>query len=161
MKNTFFLIASVLILSSCGSDKAGDNAIQLNSTAPQSFVKDSLSADQIERIKKIQSTFAEVYNISVKESIENFKADPNPADEIVVWEHMSKAYEAYLSANPKLELPKKREVFKLILMRSSMAPDEAAKKAGITILTEEEAQAVLAGYTEAPVALDSVPKAGK
>ena len=158
MKTKLFLFSTILFLAACSSDsKEGDQAIKLDSTQPQTIAKDSLSAEQIEKIKKIQSTFADVYTISLKETITNFKADPNPADEIGVWENMATAYENYLKSKPTTDLPKKREIFKLILMRSSMQAEEAIKKATLTILTPEESKEVLSFYTQSPVALDSVP----
>ena len=55
-----------------------------------------------------------------------------------------------MSKNDKLDLPKKREVFKLLLSRSMMPSNEAILNAELKILDENEANKVLSFYTESP-----------
>ncbi|MEZ0129245.1 hypothetical protein AB9T88_05470, partial [Flavobacterium sp. LBUM151] len=51
------------------------------------IVHNELSNDQLEKIKKIQTTFSDVYKISLEETITNFKRDRNPDNEIEIWLH--------------------------------------------------------------------------
>lgn len=61
---------------------------------------------------------------------------------------MSSAYQKYLmSKTDKLDLPRKQEVFKLLLSRSMIPSDEAILNAELKILDENEANKVLSFYT--------------
>lgn len=126
------------------------NDIQLSEV-----VHDSLTADQIQRIKKIQSTFAEVYPMSLEETITNFKRDQNPDNEIDIWLQMANTYHKYVSSKQsKLDLNTKKEVYKLILSRSMMSDEEAIANSKLTILTEKEAKEVLSYYKLKPDPID-------
>ncbi len=122
-------------------------------------VHDSLTTNQIDKIKKIQSTFAEVYPVSLEETITNFKRDQNPDSEIDIWLQMAEAYEKYLTSKQiKLDLNTKKEVYKLILSRSMMSDEEAISNSKLTILTEKEAKEVLSYYSATPDPIDVVKK---
>ena len=120
-------------------------------------VHDSLTTDQVQRIKKIQSTFAEVYPVSLEETITNFKRDQNPDSEIEIWLQMANAYEKYLNRKDgKLDLNKKKEVYKLILSRSMMSDEEAITNSKLSILTEKDAKEVLSYYNLKPAPIDVI-----
>lgn len=137
------------MISSCNFKKEEDNTqtidpknIQLNEV-----IHDSLSKEQIHKIKKIQSTFAEVYRLSLEETITNFKRDQNPDSEIAIWLEMADNYEKYLTSEKNLDLKTKKEVFKLILSRSMMPEEEAIENSNLEILTKEKAKKVLSYYS--------------
>ncbi|MFN3852616.1 MAG: hypothetical protein ACK4NY_24525 [Spirosomataceae bacterium] len=128
------------------------NDIQVNEV-----VHDSLTTAQIDKIKTIQSTFVEVYPVSLEETITNFKRDQNPDNEIDIWLQMADAYKKYLSTKQgKLDLNTKKEVYMLILSRSMMSDEEAITNTKLTILTVKEAKEVLSYYTAAPDLIDVV-----
>jgi hypothetical protein len=52
-----------------------------------------------------------------------------------------------MSKTDKLDLPRKQEVFKLLLSRSMIPSDEAILNAELKILHENEANKVLSFYT--------------
>src|SRR5687768_9289473 len=117
MKNLLFL-PCLLFLSiiSCGQkNEPKDKIVTLdpNQIQQNNIVHDSLSSDQIEKIEIIQSTFFEVDSISLEESIDNFKRDLNPDEEIAIWLDMADAYKKYNSKHPNLPLATKKEVYKL------------------------------------------------
>lgn len=147
--NTILLI----LLFSCNPKKENNEIVNLDSDQIKigEIVHDTLSADNLIKIKHIQSTFQEVYPSTLEETINNFKRDQNPDNEIAIWLDMSSAYKKYLmSKNDKLDLPRKREVFKLLLSRSMMPSNEAILNAELKILDENEANKVLSFYTESP-----------
>lgn len=139
MKTILFICSAVLVFCSCSSN--GKEAQQSLFISPDKIriseiVHDSLTTQQIDAIKIIQSTFLEVYPISLEETITNFKRDQHPDNEIAIWQHMANAYTQYLaSKKPALNLETKKEVFKLLLSRSMMPEEQAIANSNLAILT--------------------------
>lgn len=75
-------------------------------------------AAQLEKIMRIQRIFAEVNPSTLEETIDDFKRDQNPDSEIATWLAMANAYEKITLNNKGLDINKKGEAYKLILMRS-------------------------------------------
>ncbi|HMK04141.1 MAG TPA: hypothetical protein VK489_08120 [Ferruginibacter sp.] len=112
---------------------------------------DTLSSQQLKKIKKIHETFAEVNPASLEETITNFKRDLNPDNEISVWLSMAAAYEKFiLLKGQNVDLKIKEEAFKLILMRSMMPEEEAKAKSDLKILSHKDVQIILNYYNQAP-----------
>ena len=121
--------------------------INPNEIVHSEIVHQELSKEQIEKIKKIQSSLSEVYKISLEESIINFKRDQNPDNEINIWLNMLNAYEKFIHKNGnEITLDKKQEVFKLILMRSMMEENEAITETKCVILNENEIEEIFSNY---------------
>lgn len=160
MKNILLSLSTILLFVSCNSNKDNkQNSQTLNPNDIQisEVVHDSLTAEQIEKIKKIQSTFAEVYPVSLEQTITDFKRDQNPDSEIDIWLQMVDAYEKYLSSKKgNVDLKTKLEVYKLILSRTMMSEEEAIVNTKLTILTEKEAREILSYYTAIPDPIDVV-----
>lgn len=162
MKNLLFISLILLLGSSCNSNKEKDQNIQTihpKDIKVGEIIHDSLNHKQIEEIKKIQSAFAEVYPMSLEETITNFKRDLDVDSEINIWLNMVNAYEKYLNKKEgNLDLNTKKEVFKLILSRSMMSSSEAITNSKLVILTQKDAQEVLSFYTENPDPIDIIKK---
>ncbi|MBO6185704.1 MAG: hypothetical protein J6O88_13625 [Chryseobacterium sp.] len=152
MKNLYIILSAVFIFS-CQRKKENSEIITIESDQIQrnKIIHDTITSDQLDKIKIIQKTFQEVYPVTLKETIDNFKRDQNPDNEIAIWLDMSSAYENYLkSQTNNLDLTKKQEVFKLLLSRSMMPSNEAILNSELKILDENEANKVLSFYTESP-----------
>jgi len=162
MKNILLTLSIILTFHSCNPNKNEKQNIQTinpNDIQISSVVHDSLTTIQIDKIKIIQSTFSEVYPVSLEETITNFKRDQNPDSEIDIWLKMAEAYKKYIDFKKgKLDLNTKKEVYKLILSRSMMSDQEAIENSKLTLLTEKEAKQVLSFYTSIPDSLDVVKK---
>ncbi|SNR58116.1 hypothetical protein [Flavobacterium sp. ov086] len=152
-QTTILLIGLLLILISIFSSyrKTQKNknlqTLNPNELIPGPIVHEQLTNEQIEKIKKIQSTFSDVYPISLEDSITNFKRDRNPDNEIRIWFNMMQAYEKFLSKNLEITLEKKSEVFKLILSRSMMDENKVRSQTECKILTENEMNEIFEYYT--------------
>jgi Ethanolamine utilization protein EutJ (predicted chaperonin) len=154
MKYFTFILSAFLFFSSCNSSQGNKQSSEAIDSAEV-----TLSADQVNKITRIHSVFAEVYPISLKESLTNFKSDQDPDKEIEVWLNMVSAYEKYLNTkNNKLDLNTKKEVFKLILERSMMVDKEAIANSKLLILTPKDAEEVLSFYTAPPEPIDTTGK---
>lgn len=112
-------------------------------------VHETLTPKQIEKITKIHTIFAEVDENSLEQTINDFKRDINPDNEIEIWMQMANAYKGYLSQNTK-NLDEKKEVFKLILSRSMMSTKEAIENSDLKFLSLEDANEVLSFYNNQP-----------
>ncbi len=162
MKNYLLLVALSFFLNCCTSNRKEEPktiTIDPKSIRPSEVVNDSLSTTQIKKITQIQSTFAEVYPVSLEETITNFKRDANPDNEIAIWQDMADAYQKYLKSRTKeTTLDKKKEIFKLLLSRSMMSPEEAIKNSKLKILTNVDAEEVLSFYSNEPKPIDIIKK---
>jgi hypothetical protein len=139
------LVTTGLTLYSC-KDKSNIKSVNANDLTLSPVVHDTLSTAQIEKIKKIQTTFAEVNPSSLEETITNFKRDRNPDNEIAIWLVMASAYENFISKRATLNLDKKEEVYKLILMRSMYNEAEAKIKSELKLLTDKEVLEIFSYY---------------
>jgi hypothetical protein len=149
--HTFLFTATLgLTFFSCKTNNKSDNStIQTanpNDLTPGPIVHDSLSTDQIEKIKKIQVTFSEVNPSSLEETITDFKRDRNPNNEIAIWLAMANAYEKFTSKRTTLDLNKKKEAYGLILMRSMANEAEAKAQSDLKLLTDEEVEEIFSYY---------------
>ena len=149
---------------SCACNSAKDENPKVQTMNPNDIeinevIHDSLTSEQIDKIKRIQSVFEEVYPVSLEQTITDFKRDLNPDSEIAIWLQMADAYENYVNSKKvKLNLDTKKEVYKLILSRSMMPDAEAISNSKLTILTEKEAKEVLRFYSAKPDPIDVVKK---
>lgn len=137
-----------IVIYSC-KPKSDDNIEKLNPNelVQNDIIHQELSKEQIEKIKKIQASFADVYKITLEETITNFKRDKNPDNEIQIWLNMVNAYEKFIyKSGNEIEINKKAEVFKLILMRSMMEENKARIETKCVILNEKEINEIFSYY---------------
>jgi len=88
----------------------------------------ALTAEQMKRISAIRSVFAEIDGQTIDQWADNFKRDANPDNELAIWEQTRK------------------EVYKVILLRSMASPEEVIARLELAILTEQDARTVMSGY---------------
>jgi hypothetical protein len=62
---------------------------------PGPIRRDSLTDEQMARIRALQATFVEVDGQTVEQWVDNFKRDIDPDKELRIWERMSKAFRAF------------------------------------------------------------------
>lgn len=148
-----FISIAILTVSliSCKEKTESDATIEtinIENLIPSPIVHESLSEEQLEKIKRIQETFKEVYPASLDETITNFKRDQNPDNEINVWQHMAKVYQPFALENVGEEkLKARKEAFKLIILRSMMPEKEAIRRSELEILSKNQIQDILKSYT--------------
>ncbi|MCZ4410765.1 hypothetical protein O3Q51_18255 [Cryomorphaceae bacterium 1068] len=116
------------------------NTIQLSP-----IIQDSLTSGQIEKISYLHNTFKEVDPTSREKWIEDFMRDYNPDNEIEIWMTMANAYNSYVQLG-ELNIEEKKEVYKILLMRSSAPADEVLSHIELDYLSEKEAKQVMQAY---------------
>lgn len=97
----------------------------------------------------MQSVFAEVDSSPLEKWENDFKRDVDPDREIAIWEAMASAYEAFCT-NRTISIEGKKDVYAIALMRSAAPESEVLKHVQLKVLSKEDAQIVLKGFTSPP-----------
>ncbi len=147
--NLLLIFSSITFFTAC--DKRNETeTIDPNKIRLNEVVHDTLTSEQIEKITKIHSTFAEVDTTSLENVIADFRRDLNPDSEIDIWLQMANAYESYMSGKNRT-LEQKKEIYKLVLSRSMMSSEEVLKNLELKEISHQEAKEVLEHYKENPI----------
>lgn len=107
--------------------------------------RDSLTDEQTERIKVLQQTFFEIDGQTIDQWIDSFKRDLNPDKELAIWEQMAKAYTAYCLSH-ELSLDEKKEVYKIVLLRSMASAEDVLERIELTLISESEAKNIMSAF---------------
>jgi hypothetical protein len=107
--------------------------------------RDSLTHEQMARIRALQATFADVDGQRVEQWVDNFKRDADPDKELRIWERMSKAFRAFCDGR-KLSPEAKKDVFSVVLLRSMASEQEVLEHMKLKVLSREDAIAVMKSY---------------
>ena len=110
---------------------------------------DSLPDALVERVRRLEPVFWEVYPRSHEEWRDGFKRDADPETEIVMWEQMAAAY-ARFTHDRALTLDAKREVLGLLLLRSAADEQSTIASAKLRYLNRAEARELVSLYSAAP-----------
>jgi hypothetical protein len=146
-------VLSVLLWLSCScsrpSSSSGDASVQWRdpkSLLPQPSRSSGLSAEQKRRVEKLQSVLVEVDESSVAKWEEDFEKDRDPERELQTWESIADAYQTYCLSQ-SLSTAQKREVVKLLLVRSTTANEqEVLRRTPVATLTPAQAAAAVRAF---------------
>jgi|ERR1035437_1483629 hypothetical protein len=148
--------ALVLLLVACKPSSSSVSSsptterIKVSEIASGPLKREKLSAQQVERIQKLQTLLAEVDNSSLEKWLEDFKHDEDPDREITIFEAIAQAYVGFCDTKSRT-LAQKEDAFALLLERSGTTDDEALKHHKLKILTLDEAREVLGLYKTLPM----------
>lgn len=127
MNNKFFIYIICILFFSCNS----------------TIQRQELSETQIKKINSIHQTFKEVYPISIEETILNFKQDLNIDKEINLWIKMEETFITVNQEKGYNSISQKKEVFKLILMRTMMSKEEVKNNLELKLLNMKDIEYIL------------------
>jgi hypothetical protein len=119
--------------------------IDPSTVKPGPIRREALSAEQMERVRKLQRVFADVNRSSVDEWVDNFKRDVHPDRELDIWEAMAKAYTAYCSKHT-LSPEARMDVYRVVLLRSMASEQDVLERVELKVLTKDQAVEVMRGY---------------
>ena len=159
----YWLALSTLFLTSCSNStletppasgavsvedvKTGETQwIDPNELQQGPIQRDSLTSEQMKRISALQKVFVEIDGQTIDQWADNFKRDLNPDSELAIWERMANAYSSYCGKHEQLTLDAKKEVYKVVLLRSMASPEDVIARLELAILTEQDARDVMAGF---------------
>jgi hypothetical protein len=148
------VLAVGLTASACNANPQNEQnpmTVDVNTLHVSPVVRDTLSSAQLEKIRFIYNTFAEVQPGTLEGTITDFERDQNPDNEIAIWLSMANAYQKFVyKKGSNLDIVYKKEVFKLILLRSSMSGKEAVAQAEPKLLSPTDVSDILGFYDQAP-----------
>lgn len=81
--------------------------------------------------------------------LEDFQRDHHPEREVAIYEAMARAYAGFVHGRT-LSIEAKKEVYKILLMRSATSPDEVLKTVTLATLSPDEARALVLLYDAPP-----------
>ncbi|MBL7911288.1 MAG: hypothetical protein JNJ41_09570 [Bacteroidia bacterium] len=146
-KISFAITLFGLLLFSCNGGKNKETTMMdPNEISPGPILADTLSSVQLKKIDYLYATFKEVDPTTKEKWIEDFKRDQDPDREIEIWEMMANAYNSYCKGK-EISLDVKKEVFKLVLMRSGSTEEETLGHLTLDFLKPEEAKEIMKAYT--------------
>lgn len=169
MKNPIFIVLLFIGLSimavalfSCGQEKKKASRIDKDTGAlkrydvtqivPGPIQHDTLSVDQLERIKPIQEVLSEVYTITYEQWVDGFKRDLYPENSIRLWERMAYAYFTFTDGK-NYSLGAKREIFGVLLNLSTTPEDHFLKEfeeRDFKYISKQEAVEAIKLFVSAP-----------
>lgn len=82
---------------------------------PKTGGKVYLSAALLKRIRAIHDVFGPIDGLSLEETVESFRKDLHPADEVRIWHRMAAAFNLYTHAHPDLSTLQKHEAYEVLL----------------------------------------------
>lgn len=106
---------------------------------------DELSDELLTRIKSVHETFADVDGTPLTKWIDDFKRDLDPEGNISIWEDMQVAYNSYCN-DGELPLETRKEVFKIVLMRSMMPDDDVLARVELKHVPTDDLRTILDAY---------------
>jgi hypothetical protein len=155
MIRSFFLFSFAVLSAACsrspetsqetGTVKTDHGWINTNRLEAGELKHDTLSQAQMADIERLHSIFSEVDGADLASWVEDFKRDADPNREIAIWEAMAVAYEGYCEGK-ELDIKTKKEVYMLVLLRSSAEAGEVLKHIQLRFLSKQEALKVMDGY---------------
>jgi hypothetical protein len=104
------------------------------------------TAAQFEGIRAICDTFAEVDDHPFEQRVNDLQREISPEREIEKWERMGRAYRSYCEKNSPL-LEAKKEIYRLVLLRSMMPEQAAIEQVQLRTLSLAEAEEVMRGWS--------------
>ncbi len=120
--------------------------VNINDLKMNNIVHEELQEDLLNRIMKFHAVLKEVNGISLDDTIENFKRDQNPKNELLVWEHISNCYTEAINTNKVYSIAEKKEIYGLFLYRSMMPKESVLTQIELKILNRAKAIELLGNY---------------
>jgi hypothetical protein len=82
-----------------------------------------LPESYMDRIKAFKAILSDVDPTSLETTIDNFKRDTHPEQEIAIWERIANTYQLFLSRNPISDPAIRKEVFAVLIGASMDSED--------------------------------------
>lgn len=145
----FVPMAMFFVFLGCGSGTPSPESnvdwIDPNQIQQGPTLHDELPDPLLDRIKAVHETFADVDGSPLQKWVDDFKRDLDPEGNVKIWEDMKTAYLAYCNGR-ELPLETRKEVFKIVLMRSMMSDSDVLARLEPKHVSAEDARMILAAY---------------
>jgi len=115
---------------------------EINATSPIVEPFDTLSPAQLKDISAIHSTFNAVYPVSLEETIQKFKDNPDSKREIEVWKKMVETFENLTKGDQYTSLAAQQDVFSVILASTMMPLTDILERLEFVELGKDEVERI-------------------
>lgn len=147
------VLIGMMALTGCDRASTSSDAktqwIDPKTLEPGPIAHESLTEDQMSRIQRLRKVFSEVDSSPLEKWVDDFKRDVDLESELRIWENMATAYETF-TASKNLTLSAKKEVYKVVLLRSGAPEEEVLKHSELKILSEKDEREIMALFTNKP-----------
>ena len=120
--------------------------VNINDLKMNKIIHEELPEDLMNRIVKFHGMLKEVNDTPLDKTIENFKRDQNPENEIAIWEHISNCYIGAINDHKVNSIDEKKEIYGLFLYRSMMPKESVLAQMKLTTLSRSKAIELLDSY---------------
>jgi len=145
----FAAFGMLVVCLGCGSSTSSPESkvawVDPNEIQQGPTLHDELPDPLLDRIKAVHETFADVDGTPLEKWIDDFKRDLDPEGNVKIWEDMKIAYNAYCN-DRELPLETRKEVFKIVLMRSMMSDSDVLARLELKHVSANDARTILASY---------------
>ncbi len=138
------VVAAIILLRPKVTKSPYELAKEASVYKPGPICHSELPPELIERIHRLEETFAEVYPLTHEEWLDGFKRDLDPVNEITTWENIAFAYTQFLNSG-NFGADARNEAFGLLLVRSSTS-DIEPQLSDLKHLAEDHARNLVALY---------------
>jgi hypothetical protein len=138
------VVAAIILLRTKLTKSPYELAKESSVYQPGPIRHSELPPELIERIHRLEETFAEIYPLTHEEWLDGFKRDLDPENEITTWGNIAFAYTQFLNSGD-FSADARNEAFRLLLFRSSTS-DIESQLSDLRHLTEDQARSLLALY---------------
>src|SRR6266542_1107980 len=144
-----FQILAVLFfaLASCDRPSPSTQRTKTQDIAAGPLRHDSLTPQQVDRLRAIQAVLAEVDTNPLEKWIDDFRRDVNPDREISIYEAIAQAYQTFCASRPRTKA-QKQDAYGLLIERSGTTDYNALRNYKLKALTPSEAYELLGYYTK-------------
>jgi hypothetical protein len=154
------LTCLALSWAACKSEKGQTQWIEASKLKPGPVRHEVLTDGQMDRVKALQTTFAEVDPTPLESWVNDFKRDIDPERELRTYEGMAKAYRAYCQGR-SLSAGAKMDVYRVVLLRSGAPDEDVLPRLKLKELSAADAKDILRLYTEPPQPLTVTSSPGQ
>ena len=143
------------------ADKEDGKVVQFNianvDRAPHQ--RDSLTEDQIERVKRFRRVLGEGDLMTFEEHVDNLCRDLDPERELLTWEHIAEAYHSY-TLERTLPRDQKRYAVTVLILRSAQTDAEVIASLQQGGMLRPVAREILKHYRWEPIRMTIGPSSG-
>jgi hypothetical protein len=93
--------------------------IELSHLRPGPIRHPVLPDDFIERIKAFKKILGDADNASLEQTIDNFKRDTHPENELAIWERIASTFQMFLSHNPTADAAIRKDILSVLIGAST------------------------------------------
>jgi hypothetical protein len=122
--------------------------VNINELEHDEIVHEELSEELVNRIKNFHSKLMEVSDVNIEVTLDNFQKDPNPEEEVIVWEIITHSYEEAVKEVGDQSTEVKNEIYNLVLLRSLMPAKNVLEQIKLKKIDNATAVKVLSFYKD-------------